>query len=136
MKFCTTLFAMFLFADIAFAQSAKNVTGAWLSETKESKIEIYQQGEELFGKIVWAKTDGIKDTKNPDPKLRSRPLLGLVILTNFKNAGTNAWDSGKIYDPLSGKTYSCNLSLVDGKLKIRGYVGISLFGRTTIWTRN
>jgi uncharacterized protein (DUF2147 family) len=135
MKFYNLIF-LFLFCPyMIFAQSAKNISGVWLSETKESKIEIYQKGNELFGKIVWVKTDGIKDTKNPDPKLKSRPLLGLVILTNFKNAGIDAWDNGKIYDPLSGKTYSCNLNLVNGNLKIRGYVGISLFGRTTIWTR-
>jgi uncharacterized protein (DUF2147 family) len=136
MKFYTIIFAILFCPFIAFTQSAKNVTGVWLSETKESKIEIYQQGDELFGKIVWVKTDGIKDTKNPTPELRSRPLLGLVILTNFKNAGVDKWEGGKIYDPLSGKTYSCNLKLVDGKLKIRGYVGISLFGRTSVWTRN
>ncbi len=136
MKFYITLFAILFFNSIVFAQSAQNILGVWLSETKESKIEMYQQGDELFGKIVWVKTDGIKDTKNPDPKLRSRPLLGLVILTNFKNAGSDAWDNGKIYDPLSGKTYSCNFKLVDKKLKIRGYVGISLFGRTSTWTRN
>jgi uncharacterized protein (DUF2147 family) len=136
MKFYNTLFAIFISSFVTFAQSAKSIVGVWLSETKESKIEIYQQGNEFFGKIVWAKTEGIKDIKNPDPKLKNRPLLGLVLLTNFKSTGSNTWNDGKIYDPLSGKTYNCTMNLVDGKLKIRGYIGISLFGRTTIWTKS
>jgi uncharacterized protein (DUF2147 family) len=45
------------------------------------------------------------------------------------------WTGGEIYDPKSGKTYSCNMKLKANKLEIRGYVGLSLFGRTTTWTR-
>jgi uncharacterized protein (DUF2147 family) len=136
MKFFTSLFAIFLFANMTFAQTTNSILGIWLSEKKESKIEVYQQGEKYYGKIIWTKTAGIKDDKNPDSKLRSRPLLGLVILTNLESDGDNEWDNGKIYDPLSGKTYSCKVSLEDAKLKLRGFVGISLFGRTSVWTRN
>jgi uncharacterized protein (DUF2147 family) len=136
MKPFTSLFAILFIANISFAQSANSILGKWLSEKKESKIEIYQQGGKYYGKIVWTKTDGIKDDKNPDATLKSRPLLGLLILTNLESDGDNEWDNGKIYDPVSGKTYSCNASLVDGKLRLRGFVGISLFGRTSVWTRN
>jgi uncharacterized protein (DUF2147 family) len=136
MKSFTSLVAILLVVNIAFAQSANSILGTWLSEKKESKIEVYQQGEKYYGKIVWTKTDGIKDDKNPDAKLKSRPLLGLLILTNLERDGDNEWDNGKIYDPVSGKTYSCNASLKDGKLKLRGFVGVSLFGRTSIWTKN
>jgi uncharacterized protein (DUF2147 family) len=62
--------------------------------------------------------------------------LGSVILSNFVHAGGNKWEDGKIYDPNNGKKYSCNMKLKDNNtLEIRGYIGISLFGRTEVWTR-
>ncbi len=126
--FCTTLFAQ--------ATDESNVLGIWISAKREAKIEIYKQGDKLFGKIVWTKIDGIKDTKNPDATLKSQPLLGLVILSYFKKDGENEWDGGKIYDPENGKTYSCIMKFKNKNLELRGYVGISLFGRTSVWTRN
>jgi len=61
--------------------------------------------------------------------------LGLEILKNFKYKGTNEWTGGRIYDPKNGKTYSCNMRLEGDTLKVRGYIGISVLGRTTVWTR-
>lgn len=120
------------------------ILGNWLSEEKDGRIEIYKTGDKYFGKLVWGKdlveADGKTprkdrtDTKNGDPKLRSRPLLGLVLLTNF-TYDDGEWSGGKIYDPKSGKTYSCTMKLKGDKLEIRGYVGVSMFGRTTVWTR-
>jgi uncharacterized protein (DUF2147 family) len=136
MKLIASFVAMLFISSHVFAQSSNNILGVWISEKRDGKIEIYQQGVKLFGKIVWTKNDGVKDDKNPDSKMRNKPLLGLVILTNFKSDGANKWSGGKIYDPESGETYSCNMKLKEGKLEIRGYVGISMFGRTSIWTRN
>jgi uncharacterized protein (DUF2147 family) len=120
------------------------ILGNWLSEEKDGRIEIYKTGDKYFGKLVWGKdlveADGKTprkdrtDTKNSDPKLRSRPILGLVLLTNF-TYDDGEWSGGKIYDPKSGKTYSCIMKLKGDKLEIRGYVGVSMFGRTTVWTR-
>ncbi|WP_440134950.1 DUF2147 domain-containing protein [Chitinophaga sancti] len=120
------------------------ILGNWLSEEKDGRIEIYKTGDKYSGKLIWGKdlveADGKTprkdrtDTKNNDPKLRSRPLLGLVLLTNFTYKD-GEWSGGKIYDPKSGKTYSCTMKLKGEKLEIRGYVGISMFGRTTVWTR-
>lgn len=120
------------------------ILGNWLSEEKDGRIEIYKTGDKYFGKLVWGRelveADGKTprkdrtDTKNSDPALRSRPLLGLVLLTNFKY-DDGEWNGGKIYDPKSGKTYSCTMKLKGDKLEIRGYVGLSMFGRTTVWTR-
>jgi len=120
------------------------ILGNWLNQEKDGRIEIYKTGEKYFGKLVWGRdlmeADGKTprkdrtDTKNSDPKLRSRPLLGLVLLTNF-TYGDGEWSGGKIYDPKSGKTYSCTMKLKGDKLEIRGYVGLSMFGRTTVWTR-
>lgn len=120
------------------------ILGNWLSEEKDGRIEIYKTGDKYFGKLVWGKdlveadgktpVKGRTDTKNSDPNLRSRPILGLVLLTNFTYKD-GEWSGGKIYDPKSGKTYSCTMKLKGDKLEIRGYVGISMFGRTTVWTR-
>jgi uncharacterized protein (DUF2147 family) len=128
---------LFLFASTAAAQSKADVIlGEWISELKDGKINIYKQGDQFHGKIVWNKTPGKKDEKNPDPKLRSRDILGLVILKGFSFSG-DAWENGTIYDPHSGKTYSCILRTKDNHkvLDIRGYIGITLLGRTSSWTR-
>jgi len=76
------------------------------------------------------------DRNNPDVALRSRPLIGLPLVSGFHFAGADEWTGGTIYDPENGKTYSCKITLMsNGSLKVRGYIGISLFGRTTAWTR-
>jgi uncharacterized protein (DUF2147 family) len=117
------------------------ILGLWLSEEKDGKIEIYKSENKYFGKLIWGKTmyeaDGStskKDVKNKDEKLRGRNLKDLLMLKNFKYNG-GVWDGGEIYDPYSGKTYSCTMKISDGKLNIRGYVGISLLGRTAVWER-
>ena len=120
---------------------ADGALGTWHSEGKESKIEIYKKGDRYFGKVAWVSrknADGspVLDVNNPDAKLRSRPITGIVIMRDFKHAGKNVWEDGKIYDPKNGKTYSCKMTLINkNQLDVRGYVGISLIGRTTTWTR-
>lgn len=125
----------------SLAQRADAIIGNWLNEEKDAKVQIYRNGDKYFGKLVWIanafEADGKtprKDSKNTDPKLKERGLLHLVILTGFKyNDGE--WTDGKIYDPKSGKTYSSKMKLNGSRLDIRGYVGLSMFGRTTTWTK-
>lgn len=124
----------------AFAQTnnskADAILGVWINAKKDAKFEIYKNGSKYFGKIIWGTGGDVTDTKNPDPKLRSRELIGLSILTDFSFDGSDTWDNGTIYDPKDGKTYSCKLSLKNkNELNVRGYVGVSLFGRTEVWTR-
>ena len=107
----------------------------------ESVVEIYKSDGSYCGKIVWGK--GVDDpngeerldTNNPDESKRNQKLIGMDIVWDFKYKGKNRWGGGKIYDPDNGKTYSCNAKLKGDKLNIRGFIGVSLFGRTTIWTR-
>jgi lathosterol oxidase len=120
---------------------ADDVTGVWLTHgDKPAKIQIYKTADRYFGKIVYLQfpTENGKplaDKNNPDAGKQGRPVLGLLILTGFK-FDTDEWNGGDIYDPEKGKTYSCTLSLKDAAtLKVRGYIGISLIGRTEIWTR-
>ena len=142
-KLPLVLFLLVFMAANAFAQTSGGggVLGVWLSENKDGKIEVYKSASKYFGKLIWGKTmyeaDGItsrKDVENKNKDLRSRNLKDLVMLTDF-TYHDSIWDGGEIYDPYSGKTYSCTLKLKDGKLNIRGYVGVSLFGRTSVWER-
>lgn len=117
------------------------VLGVWLSEEKDGKVEVYKSGNKYMGKLIWSKNmyepDGVtskKDIKNAEEKLRSRNLKDLPLLADFVFED-GAWTDGKIYDPKSGKTYSSTMKLQGNTLNIRGYVGISLLGRTTVWTR-
>ncbi len=124
---------------------ADDIVGVWMNEEKDAHFKIFKKGDKFFGKIVWIKDPIDPDTKkpkldkhNPDPELKKRPNLGLMLLTDFV-FDDDEWDDGDIYDPKNGKTYSCYMEFPDesdlNRLKIRGYVGISLLGRSTYWTR-
>lgn len=139
-------FLMLLFGLLnimpALAQNADAVLGKWINPSGEGQIQIYKKGNLYYGKLVWLKlpndeaTDKPKtDKNNPDKNLQSRPILGLEILKNFKFDGDDVYEDGSIYDPKNGKDYSCKMTLNGNKLKIRGYIGISLLGRSEVWTR-
>ena len=67
----------------------------------------------------------------------NRPIVGLIILENLQQSGNNEWSGGEILDPKTGKVYHCSLKIMEGgqKLNVRGYIGISLFGRAQTWLR-
>ena len=113
--------------------TANEIIGFYWSPKKDAKIEIYLKGGKYFGKFVWAATPR-KDSKNPAKALQNRDLLGLEFLTKFEY-DDGVYDGGEIYDPETGKTYSCKMSLDGNTLKVRGYIGISLFGRTEYFER-
>jgi uncharacterized protein (DUF2147 family) len=120
-----------------------DILGVWLNEDEDAHIEVYKENDLYYGKIIWLKNPIDEETgkpkldkHNPDPELQTRPTLGVKLLTDFEWDGDNEWDEGDIYDPKSGKTYSCYIVMKEyDLLKIRGYIGISLIGRTTYWTR-
>lgn len=122
---------------------ADDVLGVWLNQDKDAHVEMFKRNGKIFGKIVWLKEPIDSETgkpkvdkHNPDAAKKTRPTLGLEILTSFVFDGDDEWSDGEIYDPKTGKTYSCYMEF-DSKdvLKIRGYIGVSLLGRTTYWTR-
>lgn len=143
--------ALMIFTAMLFATANVNaqefqsddILGVWLNEDEDAHIEVYKDGDLYFGKIIWLKFPIDEETgkpkldkHNPDPELQKRPSLGIKLLTDFEWDGDNEWDEGDIYDPKSGKTYSCYIIMKEyDLLKIRGYIGISLIGRTTYWTR-
>ena len=112
-------------------------TGRWLTEPKDGIIEItINAAGKLEGRIVGGNHPGLLDVKNPDPAQRIKPLRGQLILRDMAADGAGRWTGGTIYDPDSGKTYKCNLELLaNGTLKVRGYIGFSLLGKSQLWTR-
>jgi uncharacterized protein (DUF2147 family) len=114
--------------------------GLW--KTEDAQIEIFEADGKLNGKIAALDkqytTDGIEktDISNPDPAKRSRPLIGLIFMSGFTQQGPGHWEHGTIYDPKSGNTYASTLEYDGGDvLKVRGYIGISLIGRSVVWTK-
>ncbi|MDJ0944069.1 MAG: DUF2147 domain-containing protein [Kiloniellales bacterium] len=125
---------LLLSGPAAAAEEADAILGTYLNEKQTAHVEIFKDGGAYFGRIVWHK-ENRKDYKNPDPALQDRPLVGLVFLKDFVyDPEEKEWTDGEVYAPDDGKTYSGYLWLEDGVLKMRGYVGISLFGRTSVLT--
>ncbi len=126
--------AALLLSASCFAQSTPaNILGVYWSPKKDAKLEIYQKGNQYFGKTIWT-ANTRKDENNPDKSLRQRSLLGIDLLTNFV-FDDGVYKDGKVYDPDNGKTYSCKLTKEGNNLKVRGYIGLSVFGRTEIFER-
>jgi len=117
--------------------------GVWATENGLSHVKIEDCGGKLCGALIWLKEPLNKerkdkiDSQNPDPSLQSRKLLGLPLLNGFvSDRDGTVWSSGTIYNPDDGKTYSCKLTMLDPKtMKVRGYIGISILGKTQIWNR-
>lgn len=137
--------AAIMYVNPAFCQIPKGadaVTGLWLTGNGKGKIQIFKGIDGLFhGKIAWM-NDPLEDGKpkldknNPDPSKRKTPILGLQIMRGFRFDRDKLWIDGKIYDPERGSDYSCKMTLVNEKtLDVRGFIGLSLFGRTDTWKR-
>ncbi len=131
-----------LFVTISvFAKAQNQVLGTWKTENGKATVEIFKNGNFYYGKITALKTPldeqgkAKVDKKNPTKAEQTKPLIGLLFLKGFEwDASDNEWDSGKIYDPESGKTYDSKMWLKDNNtLKLRGYWGI--FYKTQEWTR-
>jgi len=143
------LFALILMsATTAFGAGPADVVGLWKTDGGDSRLELFRCGDKICGKIVWLKVPHYIDSKdgpvgttkidrrNPAPALRTRPILGLQVMRGLIAKGDNRWENGICYDPESGKNYKCKMQLVPpDKLKLRGYIGISLIGRTFGLTR-
>lgn len=115
-------------ADVA-VQDPTPVVGVWAS--KGTIFSISRDGDELLGEVI-AMRKPRADQKNPDSRLRTRPVIGLQVLSDYRFK-RGAW-RGKLYDPGSGRTFSSHLKLdADGNLRLRGYIGFSLFGKTEIF---
>lgn len=140
-QFAWVVISILFSATPADAQSLTPV-GVWIDQSKRTEVEITPCGDQLCGNIVWFKwpndDDGLPlvDLRNTEPRLRTRPLLGLSILYGLHRTGARTWGEGEIYDPENGKNYEVRMTLQnDNTLRVRSYELFPLFGETHIWTR-
>ncbi len=129
-----------LCSTLCFAQAADPIVHLWYNSEGTAKIQIFKADDgKFYGKIVWLKVPLVDvkpkvDGNNPNKSRRNDPLNGLMILRGFTKHGDHTYEDGTVYDPKNGKTYSCTINHQGNTLEVRGYVGISLFGRTAKWT--
>jgi uncharacterized protein (DUF2147 family) len=133
-----------LVASGAWAESTSPV-GLWkniddASGKPRALIRITESNGALQGKIEKV-FPGPSEDRNPkcekcEGALKNVPVIGLVILSGLKRDGAE-YTAGKILDPDNGKVYSSKIQLTDGgkKLNVRGYIGVSMLGRSQIWQR-
>jgi uncharacterized protein (DUF2147 family) len=145
--FTITIVLVCLLTLGSFTPKADNpdaIVGTWLSSKKRNQVQIFKQGSTYYGRVVWmmeANEPGTNkpkmDEKNPEEKLRNRPLINLVILTNMNYKGGNLWSDGQIYNPEDGRTYGCDLAMRGPNiLSVHGYMlGMRMLGQTKDWTR-
>jgi len=125
------------------AAPADTIVGTWLTDDGASKVAVRAakaaDGSTVYdGTIVWLKDptkDGqpVRDAHNVDAALRSRPLMGLQVLSGFKAAG-GGWGGGSVYAPRAGKSFPAQLSIgADGRLQLK--VDAGLLSKTDYWTR-
>jgi uncharacterized protein (DUF2147 family) len=145
----TALFSSVLVSEAAVtdAQAAATTSpiGRWktiddVTGKAKSIVMIWEENGKLFGKVQKLVDP---DPQNPNPTCRdcsgeqkNKPVVGLRILSDLQK-DKDGWSGGTILDPANGKVYKCLLSVVDGgmKLKVRGFIGLSLLGRTQYWAR-
>jgi uncharacterized protein (DUF2147 family) len=129
----------------AASSSTNSPVGRWrtvddATGVAKSVVSIWEEGGKLYGRVQKLVNP---DPKDPNPRCddctgdqKGKPVIGLKILWDLRKDG-DGWSGGTILDPANGKTYKCLLTLEDGgaKLKVRGFIGISLLGRTQYWLR-
>jgi uncharacterized protein (DUF2147 family) len=126
--------------SLCFGADDASPLGFWKND--DATFEIFADRGKLSGKVIAMREPRTSegkdktDIRNPDPSKRERPIIGLVFMSGFTQKSDTHWENGTIYDPKTGHTYSCFMDL-DGteKIKMRGFLGISLIGRTEVWTR-
>lgn len=124
------------FVSLASAQmKANDVLGYYMNPTGEAILKIYEEAGKYAGKLVWMKNPEKLDKENPDKTKQTQKILGSTIMHNFIFDG-EIWKNGSIYDPKNGKTYDCKISRDEKEnLSIRGFIGISLIGRTDYFVK-
>lgn len=140
---CYTVLSL---AGQASAVAAGTPVGKWLSidddgKSKRAEVEVTQSNGVLTGRIIRVLKPGVSPeaicSKCTDDR-KNAPVKGLEIIRHVKQSGAgDVWNQGEILDPTTGKTYHVEMTLSeDGKvMHVRGYIGISLFGRTQVWRR-
>lgn len=119
--------------------TAETVIGRWKTETHNAIVEISHCGDSICGKILTSDmiraNPAMKDVRNANAALRTRPIQGMLMLSGFKPAADGVWSDGQVYNAEDGKTYSGKITPVGAnQLKLRGCVFFPLC-KTQTWTR-
>jgi uncharacterized protein (DUF2147 family) len=143
MKILTLIVFVLFTATASYSAVSGDVLGVWKTDGGDSQVELFRCGEKVCGKIVWLKVPQYIDIsdgplgqtkvnlKSPDPAQKNRPIVGLQVIKELTPGGVKRWVGGTCYDPESGKSYKCTMQQTEsGRLELRGYIGIALFGRT------
>tara|TARA_B100001057_G_scaffold251062_1_gene251288 strand:- start:5450 stop:5872 length:423 start_codon:yes stop_codon:yes gene_type:complete len=137
------IFNVILFSYVLISSVQINeIEGIWITQDdetgkKKSEVLLYKNEGKLYGKILnlLLEEDKGKLCVNCKGENKNLPIQGMVIIKDLKIID-KSWEDGTILDPKSGKTYSCYITFEDeNTLKVRGYVGFSLLGRTQKWIR-
>jgi uncharacterized protein (DUF2147 family) len=133
---------LFVLSCLGTTGLSESVSPLGLWENEDATFQIFKNNGKLSARIVALKVPKTPEGKektdiyNPDPAKRSAPVIGLVFMSGFVKKSDTRWDGGTIYDPRSGNTYSCFMELeTPEKIKVRGFIGVSLLGRTEYWSR-
>jgi len=132
-----------------WAASADAIVGFWMVDSEDAIIHIVEEDGLYKGKLAWLREshyplddprgiggEPVADRQNPDPELRSAPLVGMTILKQLQYDGMELWRNGRVYNSENGKTYDCRIWLTDRQhLNLRGFLTIPFLGATTTWTR-
>ena len=137
------IFNVILFSYVLTSSFQINeIEGIWITQDdetgkKKSEVLLYKNEGKLYGKILnlLLEEDKGKLCVNCKGENKNLPIQGMVIIKDLKIID-KSWEDGTILDPKSGKTYSCYITFEDeNTLKVRGYIGFSLLGRTQKWIR-
>lgn len=133
-----------LLAPTAIAQqqaAADEIVGTWEADDGSVKLDMYKEGSEFQAHLLYGnhvmESDNVtfkKDEKNPNPALRTRSLKNIVFVSGLHWDGSG-WSDGSLYDGSSGRTYHCKVEIAEGKMRLRGYLGIPALGQTKIFHR-
>ena len=142
LRFLPLLVLLAFFSGLARAEDFKGVSPLGLWKNDDAKFEIFESGGKLGAKVVSLTQPNTPEGKpktdihNPDAARHHDPVLGMVFMKGFTPAGNGRWENGTIYDPKTGKTYSCYMQLENNDtFRVRGFIGIAALGRTQVWTR-
>ena len=118
------------------SQNGDALIGTYMTDKNEGMVDIIKKGTKYYGTLTWTKFHEKLDLNNPDKKQQTDKLARKEILKDFTFNGKDLWLEGTIYDPKNGKTYSCKITRDEkGNLNVRGYIGVSMLGRTTFWVK-
>lgn len=130
-----------LAAGSAGAVEADPAFGHWLVDSGKAIVRLGPCGESACAEVVWLESEfdeqgePRRDARNPDPALRDRTMCGLEIMWGLRREAPGDWRNGHVYNGRDGKTYGVRLSRQeDGTLKVRGYLGVPLLGKSQVWT--